>query len=314
MSDIHHQQFVIPGSANNPALLCPHHHGTKKSDEVVLAEMEGWFRQSLPCVAGRREFNLERYEVVIATKDTVRSIFDSFSRQVSHYEKTACLFVFNDERFYAGRSNAHAAFRFLAEQMQPISTVTAEALANGDALSTTINLRCPVTDIQVAFDDFECIAFCPQSSDLADPLYDPLMSAPYPSVNMSSDIFAFSLFVRGMANSLHFEDVASIHKAGKLTGFFDSCIDRWHKIASRTIRNFEAITDTRKCPVHITPDGDHWIAAHKDPAFAETEKVPHEHELPNIYARRVTDRWLRHFSGVEEYSASGLAVEGMPTN
>lgn len=283
---------------------------SRKEDVEILEETKVWFHSCLPCVAGRREFNLGRYEVVVAREETVRSIFETFKKQLVNYEKVACLFVFNDERFYEGRSDAHSAFRFLAEQMQPLTTTPAQRLANGAALTTAIPLNCPVTGVPSVFDDFECIAFCPQSHDPGDPLYDPLMSAPYPSVNMSSDVFAFSLFVRDTAQTLLREDVASIRDIGALSAFFEDCINRWHKIASRTIRNFQAITDTSKCPVHITRDGDHWLAAHQDPAFAESSKVPHLHELPNIYARRVVDRWLRHFEGIEPYNAGGLAYAG----
>lgn len=284
--------------------------GRAKSDTVVLEESREWFGNCLPCVAGRREFNLGRYEVAIARRETVTSVFETFRKQLSNYEKVACLFVFNDERFYEGRADAHSAFRFLAGQMQPLTTTPAERLVDGAALTTAIALKCPVTGVQTVFDDFECIAFCPQSHDQDDPLYDPLMSAPYPSVNMSSDVFAFSLFVRDTAHILLNSEIASVRDISILAPFFDVCINRWHKIASRTIRNFQAITDTSKCPVHITADGDHWLAAHQDPAFAETAKVAHLHELPNIYARRVVARWLRHFEGIETYQAGGLAYAG----
>lgn len=304
----HHKQDLI-AVQRAPRKLTS--HAVRKKDSSVLKETEAWFRQGLLCVAGRREFNLNRYAIAIADKNTVRTIFDSFTAEVGRHEKTACLFVFNDERFYDGCSDVRSTFHYLAEQMQPISSISPTALANGNALSSSISLRCPVTGVLTTFDDFECVAFCPQSSNWLDPLYDPLMSSPFPSVNLSSDIFAFSFFVKETAQSLLGKDIALINDISRLSNFFDICITRWHKIASRTIGNFEAVTDTKKCPVHITADGDHWVAAHKDPAFAELEKSPHRHELPNIYGHRVAERWLRHFSGIETYAADGLAMEGI---
>ena len=88
--------------------------------------------------------------------------------------------------------------------------------------------------------------------------------------------------------------------------------DRWHRIAVKTIDNFAAATDTTICPVHRTADDRYWIAAHRDPAFAESTKIVHRHELPVIYASRIAQRWLEHFSGKTTYHASGLAQAGLP--
>jgi hypothetical protein len=296
-----------------PAMQCPAHarQQTTHSDELVLDEILRWFREHLPCVAGRREFNRQRYMIKIATASTIPEIFGQFAAAVRQHENTACLFVFNEPEFYPGRSNAHSAFRFLAEQMAQLGVNSAEDLANGEALSNTIALPCPVTGIETEFDDFECIAFCPQSSDLDDPLYDPLMFAPYTSVNLSSDVFAFSRFVLEACRAKFGQSPLEISNAGILAPFFDLCVERWHKIAVATIGNFAAVTDTSRCPVHLLPSGDYWVAAHRDPAFAETAKVPHRHELPTIYARRISDAWLDYFASGRSYSASGQAREGM---
>jgi hypothetical protein len=294
-------------------MQCPAHvrHQTGNSDALVLGEIHRWFRERLPCVAGRREFNRRRYMIKIATEATVPEIFGQFTAAVRQYENTACFFVFNQPEFYLGRSNAHSAFRFLAEQMAQLGVNSAEALTDGGALSNTVALPCPVTGIETEFDDFECIAFCPQSSDPGDPLYDPLMSAPYTSVNLSSDVFAFSYFVLDACRAKFGKSPSEISNAEILAPFFNLCVERWQKIAVATIGNFAAITDTSRCPVHLAPDADYWVAAHRDPAFAETDKIPHRHELPTIYARRISDAWLDYFANGRPYSASGHAREGM---
>lgn len=284
----------------------------KKPDTQVVSDTTQWMTRELHCVAGRREFSRGRYMIRIATKGTVAKIVEEFKTLLAKGEAVACLLVFNDERFYKGRSDTSAVFYFLAEQMTAITDHSAAALANGAALTNTIKLRCPVTNQLVRFDDFECIAFCPQSADNADPLYDPLMFAKYPSVNISSDIYAFSRFVSDSALVAWNKPVYEETDTDRIAKLFERCVDRWQRVAAATIRNFEANTDTALCPVHVTPDNSHWIAAHKDPAFAEQKKEVHRHELPILYATRITKRWLQFFTGKKSYDAAGLARDGVP--
>ena len=196
--------------------------------------------------------------------------------------------------------------------MAPIAATGVEALIDGGALTTAIRLKCPVTGESTLFDDFECIAFCPQSRDEADPLYDPLMFAPYPCVNLSSDVFAFSSFVADSALSAWGRPVYCEPSPERIEPLLQLCVDRWQRIATKTIRNFEAVTNTALCPVHVGADETYWVAHHKDPAFAERKKEAHAHELPVIYANRIVDAWMRHFRGERAYRAGGLAREGLP--
>lgn len=284
----------------------------KKPDARVLGEMREWMARELHCIAGRREYSRDRYMIRIASKSTVETIFEKYTTLIARGEVVACLLVFNDERFYQGCSDTSTAFYFLAEQMTPISEHSATALANGASLTKTITLRCPVTNQLTPFDDFECIAFCPQSAEMADQLYDPLMYTPYPCVNISSDVYAFSRFVSDSALAAWNKPVYEETDTDRIAKLFERCIDRWQRVAVATIRNFEANTDTALCPVHVTPDNGHWIAAHKDPAFAEQIKEVHRHELPVLYAKRITERWLRFFTGKKTYDAAGLARDGVP--
>ena len=305
-------QNELPPARSARLSLQPGQRARKRPNAQILAEMTDWMAGELPCVAGRREYGRGRYMIRNASKGTVEKIFEEYSTLIARGEVVACLLVFNDERFYQGRSDTSAAFYFLAGQMTPISDLDAAALANGASLTKAIRLRCPVTNQLTVFDDFECIAFCPQSAETVDPLYDPLMYAPYLCVNISSDVYAFSRFVADSALAAWNKPVYEEADIGQIAMLFKRCIDRWQRVAVATIRNFEAKTDTSICPVHVTPDNGHWIAAHKDPAFAEQKKEVHRHELPALYANRITERWLQFFTEKKTYDAAGMARDGVP--
>lgn len=282
------------------------------SDETVLREMQDWMKGKLPCVAGRREFNRGHYFMNVATRDSVPRLFEQYKMAIRSEGAVACLFIFNDPNYYHGRADVAQTFAFLAQQMQPISSLPAHELAAGAPLTNTIELECPVTGLVTSFDDFECIAFCPQSNDIEDPLYDPLMAMPYPCVNLSSDVFAFSRFVADAVLKVCGQPAYQEDDLGRLESVLDTCVDRWQRVATATIDKYQSLTDTSLCPVHVTADSQYWIAGHKDPAFAEAIKEEHSHELPVLYARRIVDNWLDHFRGNSDYSASGMARDGLP--
>lgn len=301
-----------PAAATNPReARCP--FSGAMSDGQALRTVHEWMRRALHCAAGRREFNRGRYMVEMATRATVPSIRDRFRQRLQNGETTACLYVFNEPSLYPGRADVATAFAYLADQMEPISNLPARQLKDGAPLTTSMRLTCPVTNQITVYDDFECIAFCPQSDDRDDPLYDPLLFAPLPAVNMSSDVFAFSRFVADSALTALGRPVWEIEDAETRRVFLEKCVERWHRVAVSIIQAFERATDTGLCPVHVTDDGKHWIAAHKDPAFAEMRKEVHSHELPAIYAYRIIDRWLEYFDDRKPYRANGLARDGIPT-
>lgn len=301
-----------PAPATKPhESRCP--YSGAMSDGQALQTVHDWMRNALHCAAGRREFNRGRYMIEIATRKTVPSILDGFQESLQNGDATACLYVFNEPALYAGRADVAAAFGYLATQMEPISSLPARDLKNGAPLTTSMRLTCPVTNQLTVYDDFECIAFCPQSDNREDPLYDPLLFAPLPAVNMSSDVFAFSRFVADSALTALGKPVYEEENAKVRRAFLEKCVQRWHRVAVSIINAFERVTDTNLCPVHVTDDGKHWIAAHKDPAFAEMRKEVHSHELPTVYAYRIIDRWLEYFDDRKPYRANGLARDGVPT-
>lgn len=297
------------GHSAHKNLVWPHDSIARQTQ--IIEDVRSWMSKRLPCVAGKRELSRGRYMVRYATRETVPAIFAEYKRELMAGNVVACLMVFADERYTPEEADAAATFRFLAEQVEVIGNVPAVELANGAALTQQIELRCPVTGEKTLFDDFECIAFCPQSSDTSDPLYDPLMSAPYPCVNISSDVYGFSRFVDDSALAALGHHVYEEQNIDRMEPFLTLCVERWQRFAKATIGNFQAVTDTSLCPVHVTADERHWVAGHKDPAFAETSKDSHLHELPVLYASRIAERWLAHLKGESRYDAGGLAREGL---
>lgn len=297
-----------------PGIYCPDvdYEGEAPVAEAELLErVNRWFRSRLPCIAGRREFNKNRYMVRRGRAGRISEIVTEFEQRLLDGSATACFLVFDAPRCQS-QWTASVTFRWLADLMSEVSSVDAESLSSGSPLSLSFTLVCPVTGKVTSFDDFECIAFCPQSSDLGDPLYDPLMYAPYPAVNISSDVYAFSLFVRDSCLRKFGVEPKKVSDLRSLFAFFYECVERWHAVAAQTIDNFaRTVTDTKRCPVHVTPDNMHWIACHQDPAFAESRKTPHVHELPALYATRICDAWVEHFTHRTTYNAAGISRAGI---
>lgn len=306
-------RFCPIDPSHNTSWALPQSNKQVFSDHEVLQEVSLWMDSQLPCVAGRREFKRGKYMIRVASRDNVTSIFQEFVQALNSEEAVACLFVFNESEFSYGNTSVFDAFVFLAKQMESLSSIPAEQLASGAALTNSLELKCPITGTNTVFDDFECIAFCPQSNDPEDPLYDPLLAMPFPAVNLSSDMYAFSKFVsdevKKMTGLLPYE----IKDAAVLEPLFHRCIARWQRVAVATIDRYETLTNTRRCPVHVTSDQTHWIAAHKDPAFAEAVKEVHKHELPILYGTRIVESWLDYFRTGKAHDAKGLARDGLRT-
>lgn len=289
--------------ANTPA--------SQLTDKQVLMHIRNWMLDELPCIAGRRETVKNRYMIEIATRDSVPELFQNYSNALKQGKVIACLLIFNEPEYMSFSKSVGEVFYFLAEQMQRISRVSTKALATGSCLSKKIRLRCPITGLVTDYDDFECIAFCPQSNNPDDPLYDPLMALPFPAVNISSDMFAFSNFVADMVKQRHQKTVRELSVDQVATEeILRSCVKQWQRMAVKTIQNYETITDTSRCPIHLNSNQDQWIAGHKDPAFAEQVKEPHTHELPVLYGTRIVEEWLSYFYNGKTFSATGLARDG----
>jgi hypothetical protein len=285
----------------------------KLPDATVLEEMTEWLGSGLRCIAGRREFQKGRYLIrVVDDDDGILDLFAEFARRLAAQQSVGCLFVFNEPAFYKhGPASVEDAMAYLSERMAILSDVPATTLLNGGALNKRLTLPCPVTNASTEYDDFDAIAFCPQAEDESDPLYDPLMAAPYLCVNITSDIFAFAMFAKDTSELHSGKAPHEIEDRAEAKNILARCADAWQRMAEKTIKNYAAITNTARCPVHLTEDKRNWVAFHKDPAFAETKKERYIHNMPLIYAGAIVNAWANYFDRGGKLSLSRLSSAGI---
>lgn len=250
-----------------------------------------WLHHGLQCSAGRREFKLGRYSLArFRNGADYAAAFANFRREVAEERKTGFLALFvHDEARYR---TAAEELRALGEAMREAGqTDDADALIDGRTLGNAIDVLCPVTGRMTAYEFFS-VAFCRHAGDPKDPLYDPSLSAPFTAVNTTSDAFAFARLVHDQAikawgRAPH--EMVDDRDAVEL--LFRKCVIAWQNMSATTIANYSRVTQDPARGVHLSDDRKHWVAAHNDPVFAELEKCPHVHEMPIIYARRLTEKW-----------------------
>ncbi|PBQ10939.1 hypothetical protein [Pseudomonas syringae] len=265
-------------------------------DQKILDEIKDWFISCLGCAAGRREFSKNRYMLAIArTAQEARASFETYVRALEAREAVACLIICPTTSVEQNTYSVAQEVRRLSALFSPLSEFSAEELATGHALNKKLYLTCPVTNVKVLFEDFDAVAFCPQSDDLDDELYDPLMSAPIPAVNFNSDVYAFSVFCRDMSLQKFKREVYELASAerGQL---YESVLHGWQRIAEKTLGNYINMTDVGKCPVYLHDNNRYWFANHQDPAFAESVKTLYRHDMPLIYVPKIFCEWEQYFA------------------
>lgn len=260
-----------------------------------VERLKAWLRTELPCVPGKREFSNDRYFIrSIHDAASMKVGFEEFLRALRNRQTVAGLFVISEAAALPATSTAQAQFLQCARMMRDISDIAPEQLATGGRLGKTITLECPVTGVMQDFDDFDAVAFCPQSNDLNDPLYDPMMGTPVPCVNFNSDIYAFSMFTRDYALKTRNAEVWQLNPLERHE-LFAQTARRWQQFALATIKGYMAITNLERCPVSLTDDHTLWFANHQDPAFAETVKRQYAHHMPKLYTPKIIARWETFF-------------------
>ncbi len=273
---------------------CPF-HGAKP--EVF----DDWLQHGLQCSAGRREFKLGRYSVAhVRNGADYAAAFARFRREVAEERKTGFLAIFAyDESCFR---TAAQELRALGEAMrQAGQTDDPQALIGGKTLSHAIEVPCPVTGKLTAYEFFS-VAFCRHAGDPKDPLYDPSLSAPFTAVNTTSDAFAFARLVHDQAiKAWGRAPHEMIHDRDAVELLFKKCVVAWQNMSTTTITNYNRVTQDPARGVHLSDDRRHWIAAHNDPVFAELEKCPHVHEMPIIYAQRLTEKWSANLFDGQPY-------------
>ena len=283
----------------------------KRENATVAHEMKQWFIDCLGCVAGAREFTLGRYAIVVLDElsfpDGLVNAYEQFVADLQAYRHAGCLFVFNIPSLYAEQNiSAHQVLQTLATYMALLTDVSAHTLLHGGNFNKKLTLKCPVTGLPTLYEDFDAIAFCPQAHNKTDPLYDPLMAAPYPCVNFNSDVFGFALLVRDSCRKRYHCEVYELHDLDLIAALLARCGAMWQRIAKRTIMNYIEMTDTALCPTYLADDDQQWYAYHQDPAFAETAKQLFAHDMPSIYTEKVIAMWMRFFK--EGIHAQTLSV------
>jgi hypothetical protein len=271
--------------------------------DLVSEELKTWFTERIGCMAARREIAANRYFAVNVTRlSDVSAGWRHFIGALERRETVACLFVIEDPASVAASLPAAPTLTegvaptlcAVAEIMSTLSDEPAASLINGGSLNFGISLPCPVTGCRTPFLDFDAVAFVPGAADRRDPLYDPLMCAPVPMVNVSSDIYGFAMFTRDFCLRRHECEVNYLTRRER-RALFAQAATAWQRMAERTISNYASMVDQDLCPTFLTPDRRSWVANHRDPAFAELEKRPHQHEMPVQYTERVLKIWDAYF-------------------
>ena len=286
-----------------------------KPDNEIIQDMHDWFNNQLGCIVGRREFILGRYEIkVINPAEPIDKSFDNFIQALKQYKKVAGLLIFNEPRFYLEQNRSvMETIQYIAEQVSPITNICPFDLIRGQKLTTKISLICPVTNTSVIY-SFYTVAFCPQSAEKNDPLYDKAAFAPYTCVNIISDVFAFSMFVRDEFLKKYNTEVYEQNNINTLKLHFSRCAELWQRFSKKTINNYQKITADSVCPVRMTSNGSHWIAPHPDPAFAEIVKDTYFHEMPIVYTKPIIEKWVNFFESKIPVDMSDALNDGFLKN
>lgn len=253
--------------------------------------LAAWMRTELGCVAGRREHAKGRYAIVDLAEEALASAVARFADDVRALRKVAllCLIPRTPANMDAATPSIEV-LRELSRFAAPLSASPPEVLLDGGVLELPILLDCPVTGAPTTYSFFG-VAFCPQAANAADPLYDVPLSAPFPCINITSDAFAFAMFVRDTALGRHGVPPHLVSGQAERALLFADCVARWQAFSTCTLAGFAALTAGTRCAVRISPDGASWQAAHNDPVFAETAKEPHVHDMPLVYAACLVQRW-----------------------
>jgi hypothetical protein len=206
------------GESRPKVLLAP------RPDIYVEGEVKDWSRRNIDRLVLASQYNSRRHMIAMAAP----GVFEAFLRFASAVEQGArvgCLFVFNTPAYYAeSETDGSSVVDFLIRQMKSLSPD--HSGMPGDPVHIgRIVVRCPVTGVRTGFDDFVCVVFCPQFGAIEDPLHDPERVAPYPCVNIRSDMLAASHAVRDTAQMLFREEVYRLKDRRQIDEVLASAFD-----------------------------------------------------------------------------------------
>lgn len=257
----------------------------------AVERMSQWMSTGLACIAGRRELAKGRYAIADLASESMPAALARFEEEVRQLRKVAllCLIPRNAANMDP-RTPSIDVLREISTFGASICAAGAEALLHSAVLERPVRLDCPVTGAPTTYSFFG-VAFCPQAANADDDLYDLPLSAPFPCINITSDGFAFAMFVRDMSVARHGVAPHGIASRTERLALFADCVMRWQKFSLHTLSAFAERTRGTRCPVRVSDDGLSWQAVHNDPVFAETTKELHTHEMPRVYAADLAGRW-----------------------
>ncbi len=279
------------------------------TDKELIEKVKAW-SSKCGCVVGRREFSQNRYALYVVKKpEDVVLGFNKFVEDLKAKKVVACLFICPSTT--TTQNSAYDEIRRLADLFTDFAGFSSEDLVNGKPLSKAIPVVCPVTNVEVLFPDFDGVAFCPQSGNIDDNLYDPLMATPIPAVNIASDIYAFSIYTRDTSLRQFKREIWELSNSDRVK-LFETVVVNWQTMGEKTIKNYIEKTDTSRCPVYLSPENKYWYANHQDPAFAESVKALFRHDMPKVYAPKIVYEWEQYFSTGKIPVFKDTAVAGIP--
>lgn len=265
-----------------------------KGDAALLPGeglLNRWMSTELACIAGRREFAKGRYAIADLAEEEVQDVLARFEDDVRQLRKVALICLI--PRTAANMDPATpslAVLRELSSFGAAMSARRAEELLDSAVLERPVLLDCPVTGVPTTYSFFG-VAFCPQAANADDALHDLPLSAPLPLINITSDAFAFAMYVRDMSIERHGVAPHALSARQERAALFADCVARWQRFSLHTLTSFAERTRGTRCPVRVSADGLSWQAAHNDPVFAELRKEMHTHDMPSVYAAELVTRW-----------------------
>lgn len=282
-------------------------------NELVIDKLHQWFTTDLGCQPGRREFARGRFKFyVIEGIDDFSEKYRRFLQELAEHTASGCVFVFPDIPTTSDVS-VEDVFALLGSRLAEFTLRRGFLSSQGEQVNNKITALCPVTNQMADFFDFDFVAFCPQSMNEKDPLYNPSLEMPFACINLSSDVFGFSLLVRDVCSQIFGCLPFQLSDMEKLDHLFERSIELWQRLAMNTMKTYASRTNADLvCPIHVSKSQAHWISTHSDSSFASLKPDLHLQEMPKSYAPRIVEQWRRWFEHGEKMDFAAVNIPDMP--
>jgi hypothetical protein len=270
--------------------------------EELQEQVEQWLRSGVGCLVGRAELRRERFLLAaVDGPEDLGAVKREFGSALRAGNVVSCLVLIEPEDESLKRMSIEQLVGYLDQKyFRADAVATPGNPGNPGNYSIAYRLLCPITGVEVDYSDFDQVAFYPQATDEQDPLYDPSMDAPWTCMNITSDVYGFSMLT------------ADVHRRGCGTGpvrpvgqlpreqraeLYATATKMFQRLAESTIENYAQATNPEiLCPIHLTEGRRYYVAQHDESAFIETVKRPFRNEMPVVYVQRIIDQWEEFFS------------------